>query len=87
MPAPFSNGVNSSGNPAHKHWIPGHARNDKQSKGTSDAPRCLNINLPTAQAAILPFEINLYLLQKLVHLSLPKRSFLNLQKEQMVLFL
>jgi hypothetical protein len=26
-----------SGNPAEKYWIPGHARNDKQSKGTVDA--------------------------------------------------
>ena len=28
IPAPFFNGVNSNGDPAHKYWIPGQARND-----------------------------------------------------------
>jgi hypothetical protein len=29
IPAPIFIGINSSGNPAQKHWIPGQARNDK----------------------------------------------------------
>jgi hypothetical protein len=45
IPAPISIGINSSGNPPQKHWIPPYqvrgrlsqARNDKESKGTSDA--------------------------------------------------
>ena len=32
IPVPVFTGVNSSGNPVQKHWIPGQARNDKQSK-------------------------------------------------------
>jgi|GEM_PF-6748571 len=37
IPAPFFNGVNSSGNPVRKYWIPGQARNDNHSKRTFDA--------------------------------------------------
>jgi hypothetical protein len=37
IPAHASAGVNSSGNPAHKHWIPGQARNDKYRKEISES--------------------------------------------------
>jgi hypothetical protein len=46
IPAPIFIGINSSGNPAQKDWIPpyqvrgrlGQARNDKQRKGIYDSP-------------------------------------------------
>jgi len=37
IPARIEYGVNTTGNPVQKYWIPGQARNDNQGKGASDA--------------------------------------------------
>jgi hypothetical protein len=36
FPPRIKYGVNSGGNPGQKYWIPGQARNDKQTKVASD---------------------------------------------------